>query len=122
MDAEFEISLEEIVSLMRTPPLVRRIFDGELVLVPSDVEKFNLLKKSYDNSFKKIISSKSPNSYLEFRHFLRRYDYFFGENLFKFLDNLGNKSIDYVIGSIQFEENLKNHRHFVPKVIPEYTH
>ncbi|MFH1365412.1 MAG: hypothetical protein ABIH28_02420 [archaeon] len=122
MGIEIEVSLDEIVALIKVPPLIRKIFNGELILVPSEREKFGLLKKSYDDSFKKIISSRGSISYFEFRHFLKKYDYFFGEDIFNFLDNLGNKSIDYVLGSLQFEENIKKHKCFISKNIPKYTH
>ena len=53
MGIEFDVSLDEIVALIKMPPLMRKIFNGELVLMPPDKKKFDLLKKNYNDSFKK---------------------------------------------------------------------
>ncbi len=122
MREDLEVSLEEIISFIKIPPLTREFYNGSLVLISSEKKKFKLLKKSYEDSFKKIISSKNTDFSIEFRHFIKRYNYFFGEEIFNFMNNLNKKSIEYIIGTLKFEENIKEKEPFVAKSPFEYTH
>ncbi len=122
MGEDLEVSLEEIVSLIKLPPLTREFYNGSLILISSEKKKFKLLKKNYEDSFKKIISSKNTDFSIEFRHFIKRYDYFFGEEVFNVMNNLNKRSIEYIVGTLKFEENMKKKEPFVAKSLPEYTH
>jgi len=117
-----EFSLEEIVSLIKVPPWIRGISEGEVILKPGEREKFSLLKKNYEDSLKRVLSYDEKNLPHGFRFFLRRYDSYFGASLFPILEDLDNQSINYIVGSLKFEKNVKKFKEFIPTHIPDYTH
>lgn len=110
-----ELSLEEIVQVLKKPPLFQGIEDGVFTLMHSAVKKFPVVKKGYTNSLTKLIESSEKERSFMFKSFIRRYSSLFGDELYPILDSLNRENIEYIIGYIKFEKNLKKHKNFLVK-------
>ena len=72
------------------------------------------------NSLEKVIDFKGKNLPIVFRTFLKRYYSYFEEG-YSLLDGLNNESIEYVVGSLQFDKNLNKYKRFLPKYYSNET-
>ena len=120
-EGEIEVSLEEIVYLLKNPPLIERISFGGKLLNKSEKKKFSLIKKGYWESLERVVKSEKKKLPLVFRDFLRRYESYFKGN-YDLLDSLDNESIGYVIGHLEFEKHVQENRHYIPEETSNYTH
>jgi hypothetical protein len=110
---ELEVSLEEIVEVLRVPYLFSDIGNGKLTLERSAKKKFPVVKKEYNNSLKRVINSPKNKLPFVFRSFINKYNDIFGKDVYTILNELDNESIAYVIGSLEFEENIRKYSPFV---------
>ena len=111
--AEIEYSLEDLVCLLKNPPLFERILLEKNFLTKEDKKKFSSIKEVYNSSLWKVINSEREKLPIKFRSFLRRFDSYFGDG-YSILGSLDSESIEYVVGSLQFYENLQKHRNSIP--------
>jgi hypothetical protein len=120
---EFDVSLEEVVRLLKIPPLIQEISSGRLFLEDSQKYKFPLIKKSYKDSLDRVVCSQGENAVQAFRIFIKRFDSYFGKQIFEYLDSMDRESVDYVLGSLKFENHLEKFKSRIPAYSREYlTH
>jgi hypothetical protein len=112
-ETPLNLSLESIVQVLKKPPLFQGVEDGVFTLMRSAVKKFPVVKKGYTNSLTKLIDSPEKERSFMFKSFIRRYSNLFGDELYSILESLNNKNIEYILGYIQFEGNLKKHKKFL---------
>lgn len=108
-----ELCLEEIVQVLKKPPLFQGVEDGVFTLMRSAVKKFPVVKKGYTDSLTKLIESSEKERSFMFKSFIRRYSNLFGDELYPILNSLSKENIEYVVGYIRFEKNLKKHKNFL---------
>ena len=112
-EAEIEVSLEELVYLLKNPPLIERISSEKKILTKSERKKFSMIKKGYKESLERVVRAEKKKLPLVFRDFLKRYESYFKGN-YDLLESLDNESIGYVIGHLEFEKNVQKNRYYIP--------
>lgn len=121
-ELNIDYSLEEVVEILKMPPLFKAVSLGEVVLERSERNKFPVIKKGYTESLRRVVACEGKKVPLVFRSFLRRYNSYFGKDIYPLLDDLDDESVVYIVGSLRFEENLRTYRHFLSKPVVDLDH
>jgi len=108
-----EVPLEDLVSLLKEPPLLDRITSGKNFLKRNEKVSFYTLKRGYNASLERVINLGKKTRQIAFRSFLRRYKSYF-EGDYDLLDSLNNENLEYVISSLQFDGEVRKNRFFIP--------
>lgn len=116
------LSLEEVLCLIKNPPLIRHSLENSRSLNPSEREGVILVKNNYVHSLNSLLSSKDSELFFKFGSLLNKYSFLFGSEISIFLNSLEKPQIEYILGELRFEKNLKSRKTFLPPTFSAYSH